>query len=131
MKIVFTIPLNNKLIVSEFNMGGEFWKKKQWRHKQQEFYINEYFNTFVVPYEEQGFFPLPCIVKMTRITPRQLDEDDNLRGSVKYFKDYIAARLIPGDKSGGMKDSDKRIKWEYAQEKGIPHQYALRVEIEN
>lgn len=125
MKIEFTIPLTKDLIVSEANRGGEHWTKKHKRHQIQEFLINSYFNSFM-PIEG---FPLPCIVKMTRIAPRDLDEEDNLRMSVKYFKDYIAARLIPGDKSAGMKDSDKRIKWEYKQEKGKPKEYAIRIQV--
>lgn len=124
MKIIFTIPLTKDLIVSEANRGGEHWTKKHKRHQIQEFLINSYFNT--IP---QEIISLPCIVKMTRIAPRFLDEDENLRCSVKYFKDYIAARLIPGNKSAGMKDNDPRIKWAYDQIKGKVREYALKIEI--
>lgn len=121
--IEFTIPLTKDLIVSEANRGGEHWTKKQKRHKTQEFLINAYFNN------NCNDVSLPCIIRMTRIAPRLLDEEDNLRMCFKWIKDYIAARLIPGKLSGGMKDGDKRIKWEYDQQKGKPREYALRVEI--
>ncbi len=71
---------------------------------------------------------LPCFVKMVRIAPRELDEEENLRMSFKYIKDYIADFLIPG-LARGRADGDKRIKWDYGQEKGKPKQYSIRIEI--
>lgn len=64
---------------------------------------------------------LPCTVLLTRIAPRQLD-DDNLRSAFKALRDGIADRL-------GVKDNDPRVRWEYAQERGRPKEYAARVTI--
>lgn len=64
---------------------------------------------------------LPCTVWLTRIAPRQLD-DDNLRSAFKALRDGIADRL-------GVKDNDPRVRWEYAQERGKPKEYAARVTI--
>lgn len=64
---------------------------------------------------------LPCAVMLTRIAPRQLD-DDNLRSAFKALRDGIADRL-------GVKDNDPRVRWDYAQERGKPREYAARVTI--
>lgn len=67
--------------------------------------------------------PLPCVVTLTRIAPRALD-DDNLRSAFKALRDGIADRL-------GIADNDPRVEWRYAQERGKPKEYAARVEIES
>ncbi len=65
---------------------------------------------------------LPSSVKLTRIAPRSLD-DDNLRGCLKAVRDGIADRL-------GIDDRDPRVEWCYGQEKGAPKEYAVRVGFE-
>lgn len=67
--------------------------------------------------------PLPCVVTLTRIGPRLLD-DDNLRGALKAVRDGIADRL-------GVDDADPRVEWRYAQRRGEPRQYAVDVAIAN
>lgn len=52
-------------------------------------------------------FPLPCVVRLVRASPRPLD-DDNLRAALKAVRDGIADRL-------GIDDRDPRCRWEYAQ----------------
>lgn len=64
---------------------------------------------------------VPCTVTLTRIAPRQLD-DDNLRSALKAVRDEVA-RLLKVD------DRDKRVVWEYGQEKGEPKEYAVIVEV--
>ncbi len=61
-------------------------------------------------------------VTITRIAPRPLDSHDNLRTSTKAAVDGIADWLK-------LKDNDERIDWAYAQERGAPKHYAVRVEI--
>lgn len=65
---------------------------------------------------------LPCIVRLIRIAPRELD-DDNLAAGFKSVRDGFADWL-------GVKDNDPRVSWEYAQFKGRPRQYAVRVELQ-
>lgn len=63
-----------------------------------------------------------CLVVLTRIAPRSLD-DDNLPRSFKAIRDGIAEAL-------GMDDNVKsKLKWGYAQEKGPPKKYAVRIQI--
>jgi hypothetical protein len=125
MKVEFTIPLSKDLIPSEANRGGEHWTKKHKRHQQQKFLINAYMTSRAPPISSM----FPCMISLTRISPRILDEEDNLPMAFKSWKDYIADYLIPG-KPMGQADSDKRLKWVYAQEKGKPKEYALKVQID-
>jgi len=63
------------------------------------------------------------IVTLTRIAPRYLD-DDNLPRSFKAIRDGVADAL-------GTDDSARsNLRWRYAQEKGPPKRYAVRIQIE-
>jgi hypothetical protein len=53
--------------------------------------------------------PLPCTVTLTRLSERELD-DDNVRGALKSVRDAVAAWL-------GIDDRDKRVEWRYGQQK--------------
>ena len=46
-------------------------------------------------------FPLPCVVTLTRVAPRLLDEHDNLRASLKACVDGISQRLAVKDPAQG------------------------------
>lgn len=68
---------------------------------------------------------VPLVVTITRIAPRQLD-DDNLSGSAKHVRDGTADAL-------GIDDRDARVQWRYAQAKGVGHSrgmYSCAVRIE-
>jgi len=66
---------------------------------------------------------LPVAVTFTRIGAGSMDEDDNLRASMKHLKDGIALAF-------GIDDKDKRITWQYAQEKAKRGLYGVRIRIE-
>jgi hypothetical protein len=66
---------------------------------------------------------LPCSVTLTRIAPRDLD-DDNLASGFKAFRDGVADWL-------GIDDGDKRLTWRYEQRRGKPKEYAAEVKIES
>ncbi len=123
MIIKFTIPLTKDLIVSEANRSNENRHIKKKRHQTQEFLINAFYNKHV----DMREVLLPCLVKMTRIAPREFDFD-NLVSSFKYIRDYISERILPG-LAKGRADGDKRIEWVYNQEKGKTREYAIRIEI--
>jgi hypothetical protein len=61
-------------------------------------------------------------IRLTRIAPRELD-DDNLARGFKAVRDGVADAL-------GMDDRDRRLRWAYAQERGEPGEYAVRIDIE-
>lgn len=105
--------------ISEANYHGH-WSKLHKLHKQHRTRIAQFFK-----YQKPDI-SLPCTIKLTRLSPRTLDADDNLRSAFKSIKDYIADHLIPG-LAAGRADSDPRIKWDYGQEKS--KQKAIRIEI--
>lgn len=63
----------------------------------------------------------PVTITLTRIAPRVLD-DDNLASGFKATRDGVADWL-------GVDDGDKRLTWRYAQEKGAPKFYGVRIEV--
>jgi predicted Fe-S protein YdhL (DUF1289 family) len=63
----------------------------------------------------------PCAITLTRIAPRELD-DDNLAAGCKGARDGVADWL-------GIDDGDKRLSWAYAQRRGGKGEYALEVRI--
>lgn len=64
---------------------------------------------------------LPCVVRLTRLSPGTLD-DDNLRGALKAVRDGVADRL-------GVDDRDPRVTWEYAQERSKGLKGVVRLEL--
>ena len=97
--------------VSEANNFDSFWVKNE-RHQQQKKTVHYAFKLAFLAKRPK----LPCVVTMTRFASRFLDEEDNLRMAFKWIKDQIASELTQ-DFVPGRADSDKRIKWEYAQQK--------------
>lgn len=67
-------------------------------------------------------FPVPCIVRMVRLSPA-LADDDNLQGACKAIRDEIARICGVDDGPTGP------ITWAYAQEKCKRGQHGVRVEM--
>ncbi len=126
MKIEFIIPMTRDLM-KEANRPGEHWSKRKKRHDIQKFLIRSQMNHYL--FEE---IPRPCIVTMTRIAPRMMDEEENLRYAFKWIKDQLASCIVDEHKQfmTGHCDNDPRISWEYRQKKGRVKEYAIKIEIE-
>jgi hypothetical protein len=62
--------------------------------------------------------PLPVVVKITRVGPRGMD-NDNLASACKYVRDQIAKMI-------GVDDGSDQYTWQYEQRKG---DYEVEVEI--
>lgn len=127
--ISWTVPIKT---VSEAN-SSESWRNKHKRHQQQQFFVN-------LSYKENvKDVKLPCVITLTRLSPRLLDEEDNLPMAFKWIKDQLGACIFPEkvvsylSKKGRIKqnkghtDSDPRVTWQYKQEKSIIP--AIRIEI--
>ena len=127
--IIWELPLKT---VSESNRS-EHWSVSSKRHRTQQFFIRSVFR------REAREIPLPCEIKLVRVSMRFLDEEDNLPMAFKWIKDELGALIFPEKvvtyqtkngkyaKNKGHADSDPRIIWVYAQEKGrIP---GIRIEI--
>lgn len=98
------------------------WSIPSKRHKNQKDIIHCFLKL------DKPKITTPCTVKLIRIAPRSMDDHDNLKMSFKWIVDAIAEYIHP-NKAIGRADDDKKIKWEYAQEKGAPKEYAIRIEI--
>lgn len=103
--------------VSEAN-SHEHWRKRQKRAKEQRG-IAELLVSHELASVRRWF--IPSRVKLTRIAPRALDTD-NLAVSQKHVRDGVADSL-------GIDDRDPSVRWEYAQQKGNPREYAVIVEV--
>jgi hypothetical protein len=115
--MLILVPLT---IVSESNLWENRWQKSARRKKYTE----------KVQQALKGHkIPLPCEVTLTRIAPRSLD-DDNLVSAMKKIRDLVADHIIPG-LAPGRADGDPRITWKYAQERGKPGEYGLKIEVKN
>jgi len=112
----FTVPIRT---VSESNQR-EHWAARARRAKEQR--ANTKFHMFQSWLWTVRQFPSWWIT-LTRIAPRQVD-DDNLRGALKAVRDQVTVELELES------DADPRLTWHYAQARGKPKEYAVRVRIE-
>jgi len=108
-------------IVSEGN-SHEYWRRAYNRHVTQKLLIKAGL-PYIFMYKN-----IPILIKLIRISPRKLDEHDNLPFAFKYIVDAIADLIYPGQKAGRADDTDL-IQWEYAQEKGENGYKGMRVEV--
>ncbi len=67
----------------------------------------------------------PLTITLTRIAPRELDGHDNLRLGFKVTVDMLTELI------GAKSDADPRLTWRYAQERGKPKEYSVRICIES
>ena len=127
--ITIEVPIKT---VSEAN-NQEHWTKKSKRHSQQQFFVRHALKKNNIKIN------LPCSIKLTRLAPRILD-DDNLPVSMKYIRDEIAAYIFPEKvitykrngktySNKGNADSDPQVTWLYSQEK--LWNYSVRIEIKS
>lgn len=102
--------------VSETNQR-EHWSRRHKRRRAQRLTVALTMTPLVVGL--RGFVGLN--VMLTRIAPRELD-DDNLRGALKAVRDGVADAL-------GIDDGDRRVTWLYGQGRGTPRAYGVEVQV--
>lgn len=66
--------------------------------------------------------PPPLVITITRVAPAELDTDNNV-SSAKHIRDGVADWLM-------VNDRDKRLRWEYAQEKQGKGVYGVKVRVQ-
>ena len=72
----------------------------------------------------RGRAVLPCVVHVRRVAPSSgLDPHDSLPASLKSIVDGIADAL------GLASDRDARVRWVYAQRRGVPGEHAVEIEV--
>lgn len=91
--------------------------REHWQQRRRRVKLERDATAFVVKP-----FPVPCIVRLIRISPGTLD-DDNLAGALKSVRDEVAKICGVDDKPSGP------ITWVYAQERCKPKQFGVRVEF--
>lgn len=96
----------------------EHWASKARRVKAQRQHVAWAFKA-----ERPDRPELPVIVKLTRIAPRRLD-DDNLRAAFKAVRDQVAEWL-------GVDDADPQVEWHYEDRNGAPKEKRVLIEISN
>ena len=119
MTITFTIPLRTRNHSNE----REHWATRARRSSRERTLVAAYW-TFEARNRRLGDGETACVT-LTRIAPRKLDEHDGLRSALKSVADEIATCL-----GFDKRDNDPRLTWSYAQERGKPNEYAVRVSIE-
>lgn len=95
------------------------WTQKHRLIKRQKSMVKAYLAHEEIP--EKG----PWHIILTRLGPRQLDDDNNV-ASFKYILDAVCEKLHPGLKPG-QADSKDDLFYEFKQEKS--RIYAIRIEV--
>ena len=111
--IVVILPVK---VVSEMNMR-QHWSLKARRTSAQRDAV------WLACRQKLRAHPLPAVVTLVRIAPRELD-DDNLRGAFKGVRDSVTKCL------GLIEDRDPRVAWRYEQRRGKPKVYGIEIRIE-
>lgn len=112
--ILVTIPLK----IESVNNLREHWRRRASRAKEHRLSAWAHLRAADKAPRLIG----PVVVTLTRIAPRELD-DDNLAGGFKAVRDGVADYF-------GVDDRNPLIRWAYAQRKGKPKQYAAEVRVE-
>ncbi len=113
------------MTTSEAN-SREHWHVKAKRHTKQRAAITEKWKASPAPIASPETTPL--LLYILRIAPRKLDSADNLPCSVKAILDEICSCILPGY-ADGQADGKLKLKVVYAQEKGLPKQYAIKIKL--
>lgn len=108
-------------LVSEANRASrQHWRVRQERAKGQK----EAVGLFLGAYSQWLAGAVPCAVHITRLGPRDLD-DDNLQGAAKAVRDALAAMMGVDDRAG------QGVEWNaVAQRRGEQGAYGVEIRVE-
>ena len=111
-----TIPMH---LPSRANYRGHTRAKKHTRLVREQRAVTR----IVLSAKERCCPSLPCVIRLTRISPRELDREDNLPMSLKSVRDGVCDWL-------GVDDRTRDIEWRYEQKKPtLPRVHQLRIDI--
>ena len=115
--VVYVIDITLPLRTKNPTNNREHWRIV-WKRSKVERYT-----TYMVVYAKVflGSLELPTTATLTRLSFGELD-DDNLRSAMKACRDGVADAF-------DVADNDKRLKFEYAQEKCKRGTYGVRIRI--
>ncbi len=107
MTNTFEVPLFTPSLANQ----REHWRSRARRARMHRGSARLLFNAFTSKTFAVELLLSGGTVSLVRVAPHLLD-DDNLRGALKSVRDGIADGI-------GIDDRDKRITWEYSQERGM------------
>lgn len=118
--------LIDPLLTTPESNSREHWHKKAKRHTAQRAAVKAAWkaNPAAITSPESK----TLLLYILRIAPRKLDKADNLPCSLKSIVDEICNCLMPG-LADGQADGKLKLKIAYAQAKGNPRQYAVKIKI--
>lgn len=123
MVLEFTAPVR---IESANKTRDRHWSARKRTTDEQRMAVYWSYRDAIGPtgelFARKPFAGKPVTITLTRIAPRELD-DDNCTAGFKAVRDMVA-ELVEAD------DGDKRLTWVYEQERGEPREYAARIRIE-
>ena len=101
----------------------EFWVDSSQRHRTQQLWVNIWFKN------NKPKIDLPCTITLIRLSPRPLDDDDNLPMAFKWIKDEVATQIVDPERklAAGRADDDKRLTWRYEQQKSKIKAIKIRI----
>ncbi len=102
------------------NNNNEHWRLRWKRAKLQRTTVCQY---LWVLWRSGYQIQLPVTITLIRVAPRQLDDVDNLSSSVKHLRDGVADFFT-------LDDRTPQLQWRYAQMKGKPKYYGVRIILE-
>ena len=102
------------------NNNNEHWRLRWKRAKLQRTTVCQY---LWVLWRTGYQIQLPVTVTLIRVAPRQLDDIDNLSSAVKHLRDGVADFFT-------LDDRTPQLRWQYAQIKGKPKYYGVRIILE-
>lgn len=114
-QIDFMVP--NCKTVSELNQREHWAIKNRRKNDQQEAVAIAMLNALRGRKVE-----LPCVVKLTRIGPKRLDNGDNLSSAFKGIRDQISRQL-------GVDDGGDQVEFVYDQMPVGTRDYSVKVSI--
>ena len=112
----FELPLRTQTE----NNNNEHWRKRWQRAKLQRTTVCQY---LWMLYRAGYRIQLPALVTLIRVAPRQLDHIDNLSSAGKHIRDGIADFFC-------LDDRTDQLAWHYAQMRGKPNYYGIRIVLE-
>ena len=100
-------------VVTKNWKNERYWQRRYRETKLQRELVALFLGRY--PDSTRQTLALGCVVRLTRVSPRRLD-DDNLPVALSAFRDQIAVWLFGG--RVGQRDNDKRMRVEYGQIRG-------------
>jgi hypothetical protein len=120
--LVFHLVIPNFRLTTPNSQGNHWTKASRVRKEKRRFAL-----ALIEQELTNSLFHLPCTVIITRVSPRKMDDDNNI-GACKHIRDLMGNLIIPGLKPGRA-DGSEFITWKYVQEKKGKGIYEVDIKV--